>query len=238
MKHPFLLLAAVAALVVSCKIDRDYDLSKPLNTHMILARDLNIPIGNVGSIPTSTLMFLLGMEYISFDEEGHIVLDFTDNPEMVFQFDIKGLNVNVSYELDRAFGFILDMDVTNTSPFSFSVDVSFLDSEANIIPTFHPLVSGGVASGSVASPSGSHLMLDVSAEKVVPFDGLRFSFRFNGGSMVGGKHVVQDDEVISFHSLRMNLPEGIPFDPDGIDDIKPYWSIVDFIIGLGKNKDK
>lgn len=144
MKRPLLILAAATALLVSCKIDRDYDLEKPLNTRMILFKDLNIPIGNVGAIQASTLMFLLGTDYITFNDDGHLVLDFTDNPEMVFQFDIKGLKVNVNYEMEKAFGFILDMDVTNTSPFSFSVEASFIDSLGTVIPTYHPLISGGV----------------------------------------------------------------------------------------------
>lgn len=220
-----LIFAAAAALLVSCRIDRGYDLEKPLDTRMILVKNLNIPIGNVGSIPASTLMFLLGTDYISIDDDGHIVLDFTDDPEMVFQFDIKGLNVNVNYEMERAFGFILDMDVANSSPFSFSVEASFLDSLGTVIPTYHPLISGGVGSGSVASPSSSHLMLDVSAEKLVPFDGIRFSFSFDGGALVGKKHVVEENEILSFHTLRLNLPEGVPFDPAWINDIIPYWSI-------------
>ena len=232
MKRPLLILAAATALLVSCKIDRDYDLEKPLNTRMILFKDLNIPIGNVGAIPASTLMFLLGTDYITFNDDGHLVLDFTDNPEMVFQFDIKGLKVNVNYEMEKAFGFILDMDVTNTSPFSFSVEASFIDSLGTVIPTYHPLISGGVGSGSVTRPSSSHLMLDVSAEKLVPFDGLRFSFRFDGGDLVGKKHVLDDDEILSFHTLRFNLPEGVPFDPAWINDIVPYWSIFNIFFNL------
>ncbi len=71
MKRILFCLAAVAALATSCKIDRDYDLDRPIDTHMVL----------------------LGNDYISFDENGNIVLDFTDNPELVFQFDLKGLKM-------------------------------------------------------------------------------------------------------------------------------------------------
>ena len=235
MKRLFILLAFVSVLAVSCTVDRDYDLNKPLNTHMILLKNFNIPLGNVGDIPANSLLFLAGLEYLSFDEEGHMVLDFSENPEFVFQFDIKGLNVNVAYELDRAFGFILDMDISNTSPFAFDVDVSFLDKEANVIPTFHSLINGSVIPGTPTSPSDSHVMLDISAEKVVPFDGLRFSFRFSGGIMDGKRVVVTDDEFISFHTLRVNLPEGLPFDIDWLNTIKPYWNIVNLIIELFKD---
>lgn len=73
MKRLLFLLAFVSVLTVSCTVDRDYDLNKPFNTHMILLKNFNIPLGNVGDIPASSLLFLAGLEYISF-EDGHLVL--------------------------------------------------------------------------------------------------------------------------------------------------------------------
>ena len=84
----------MAALATSCKIDRDYDLDRPVDTHMVL----------------------LGNDYISFDENGNIVLDFTDNPELAFQFYLKGLKMKNRIDLDSPFGLVIDMDIANPSP--------------------------------------------------------------------------------------------------------------------------
>lgn len=93
MRRILFCLAAVAALATSCKIDRDYDLDRPVDTHMVL----------------------LGNDYISFDENGNIVLDFTDNPELVFQFDLKGLKMKNRIDLDSPFGLVIEMDIANPS---------------------------------------------------------------------------------------------------------------------------
>lgn len=96
----------MTALATSCKIDRDYDLDRPVDTHMVL----------------------LGNDYISFDENGNIVLDFTDNLELVFQFDLKGLKMKNRIDLDSPFGLVIDMDIANTTPFSFTVEATMIDS--------------------------------------------------------------------------------------------------------------
>ena len=128
MKRILFCLAAVAALATSCKIDRDYDLDRPVDTHMVLAKDLAIPLGDLGSLSAEALMVLLGNDYISFDENGNIVLDFTDNPELVFQFDLKGLKMKNRIDLDSPFGLVIDMDIANTTPFSFTVEATMIDS--------------------------------------------------------------------------------------------------------------
>lgn len=78
--------------------------------------------------PVDTHMVLLGNDYISFDENGNIVLDFTDNPELVFQFDLKGLKMKNRIDLDSPFGLVIDMDIANTTPFSFTVEATMIDS--------------------------------------------------------------------------------------------------------------
>ena len=86
-------------------------------------------VGVINASPLSnTHMVLLGNDYISFDENGNIVLDFTDNPELAFQFYLKGLKMKNRIDLDSPFGLVIDMDIANTTPFSFTVEATMIDS--------------------------------------------------------------------------------------------------------------
>ena len=229
-----LLLVLAAGLLPSCKVDKAYDLDQPIDTHVRLIKGLTIPIGDVGKIDTKTMMVILGSDYISYDEEGHVVLDFTENPELVLEFDIKGLNMHHSYSFGGPVGVDLDMEVGNTSPFAFSLEASFIDDAGKLVPAYNPLIKGEVESGHPDDPSFSYITLSATVKEIVPFDGIRFRFHFHGGELVGKKYTVTDQESLTFNGLKAHLPEGLEFDTDWWAALKPYLTFVKLIFKSGK----
>lgn len=225
LKNPLLLVAMMLALV-ACRIDKTYDLDQPVDAKMVLVKELAIPIGDIGGIDTKTLMILLGEENISIDEQGNVVLDFTENPELLIQFDIKGLNIQARYDPIRPIGLSLDLGVENTSPFSFEIEASLIDDAGEIIKSYEPLISGSVSGGRVGAPSYSTVSVSCMAKQVVPFDGLRFYFHFHGGDLAGKKYIVKPEETLTFKDLKLRVPEGIPMEPKWFKEIKPYLSLV------------
>ena len=229
-KKSLLALFLLPVLLLSCRVNPDYDLSQGIDTRMVLARGITFPIGDVGGvIQAESLMFLIGEDHITRNEDGRIVLDFTDNPEFVIQFDITGFRMNQRVDFYEPTGLSVKLDVENSSPFSFDVQVAFIDSLARIVPAYKALIEGGVASGSPGKPSTSAVTVSAFAESIVPFDGLRFSFRFGGGSLAGTKYVLTDNDVMAFRGLKLCLPNGFPMDPDWLDYIKPVISVIQII---------
>ena len=237
MRKALVFLIAVLPLTVSCKIDRDYDLDRPVDTHMVLAKNLAIPLGDLGSLSTETLMILLGSDYISFNEDGNVVLDFTENPELVFQYDLTGLKMKNRIELDAPFGLQLDMDISNTSPFSFKVEAVIIDSLGAVVKGYRPIIKGGVESGAPGQPSISDLSISATADDIIPFDGVRFNFHFGGGDLAGQKYVVTKDENLTIKTMSLSLPEGVPISPEWIAIANPLIKFVKLFTAKG-NKDE
>ena len=230
----YLLLAVLSLTAVACKVNKDYDLEQDIDPKMVIVKELTVPLGNVGKIDTKTLMILLGEENISVDEQGNVVLDFTDDPELLIQFDIKGLNIRARYDPVRPIGLGLDLEVLNSSPFSFQAEAVFIDDQARVVKEYEPLITGSVDGGSVLSPSYSIISLNCMARQIVPFDGIRFFFHFHGGELAGTKYVVKSDETLAFQNLRLSVPDGIPLEPQWIKAIKPYLSMVSLLFGKDK----
>ena len=232
---PFL-FAALMLSMTACKIDKAYDLDQPVDAEMVIVRELTVPIGDVGGIDTKTLIVLLGKEYISYDEQGNVVLDFTENPELLIQFDIKGLNIRSRYNPIRPILFSLELGVENTSPFSFEIEAVLIDSTGEAVKVYDPVIDGTVTGGHAGAPSYSSLSLRCMTSAIEPFDGIRFRFHFHGGDLAGKKYVVKSDETLSFRNLKFHIPDGIPMEPQWIKMIKPYLSLVTLL--FDKDKDE
>lgn len=223
-------LLLLSCLLTSCHVNKDYDLNGEIDARMVLARGITFPIGDVGGvIKAQSLMFLIGSNHIYRDEEGRIVLDFTDNPEFAIQFDITGFQIKQHVDFYEPVGLSVKMDVENSSPFAFELQVAFIDSTATIIPEYKALIDGKVDSGSPGNPSKSAIAVSAFADSIVPFDGLRFSFRFNGGSLAGQKYVLTDDDVLAFKCLKLQLPNGFPMEPEWLNYIRPVISVIQLI---------
>lgn len=223
-------LLLLSALLPSCKVNEEYDLSRDISSRMVFARGITFPIGDGGgTIKAESLMILIGSEHISRNEEGKIVLDFTCNPEFAIQFDITGLRMNQYVEFYEPVGLGLIMDVENSSPFAFDLQVAFIDSTATIIPEYKALIQGEVTSGRPGNPSKSAITVSAFADSIVPFDGLRFSFHFNGGSLAGTKYVLTDDDIMAFKGLRLQFPNGFPLEPEWLNYVRPVISVIQII---------
>lgn len=225
-----IIAAALTVLPLSCNINRDYDFDKGVDTQVVLAKNLTVPIGDAGSVKTEKMVLLLGYEAVSTDENGDIVLDFSQNNEIVFQFDIAHLGVDFSNDLAYPFAFVLGMDVTNTSPLSFGVSVSLLDSLKQAVPAYRPLVSSRIAAGSADSPTVSPLEVNVVAKRLDPFDCIRFTLSVSAEGIGSTKYTLSDSDRIEFNSLRLSFPEGIPMSMSWIKDMSPYVMMMGFFI--------
>ena len=229
-KRTMVALLLLSALLASCKVNREYDLKQDINARMVLARGITFPIGDVGgTIKAESLMFLIGSENISRNEDGKIVLDFTENPEFVIQFDITGFRMNQHVDFYEPVGLSLKMDIENSSPFAFDLQVALIDSTATIVPEYKSLIEGGVNSGRPGNPSKSAITVSAFADCIVPFDGLRFSFHFSGGDLAGTKYVITDDDVLAFKGLKLRFPNGFPLEPQWLDYVKPVISVIQII---------
>ena len=226
----WLILPLLVTLAVSCKVNKDYDLEKPLNLQMLLARNLTFPIGDVGGVlRADQVMYLLGEEYIEKDADGHIVLNFTESHEFALEFDIKGIRMNQTFDFQAPAGISLKMDVENTSPFSFEMEVSFIDTLGAVVPEYAPIIYGKVDEGRPRDPSKSAIEVAAFAQKIVPFDGLRFRFHFRGGDFTGDKYVLTEEDTIRFRALKIKLPNGFPIEPDWIKFLQPVINVAKLV---------
>ena len=222
--------ALMLAAPLSCTINRDYDFKKGVDTNVVLAKNLVVPIGNAGSIDADKSVMVFGYDAVSYDEDGNIVLDFTSGEEISFQFDIDGLNVNLNQELSKKFSFLLEMDVANSSPFSYGVSVALLDSLDNVVEAYHPIVSGVLPAGSPEVPVISPLSIDVTADRLSPFDCIRFTLTLYPESLAGQKYTLSEDDQLVFNNLRISLPEGVPVDMAWLKKVMPYLRIIGFLL--------
>lgn len=226
----WLILPLLVGLAVSCKVNKDYDLDKPLNLQMLLARNLTFPIGDIGGVlRADQMMYLLGSEYIEKDADGHIVLNFSETHEFALEFDIKGIRMNQHLNFQAPAGISLKMDVENTSPFAFDIEVSFIDTLGVVVPEYAPILYGNVQEGRPQDPSTSAIEVAAFAQTIVPFDGFRFRFHFRGGEMVGDKYVLTEEDTLRFRALRIKLPNGFPIEPDWLSFLQPVINVVKLV---------
>ena len=119
---------------------------------------------------------------------------------------------------DKMTPMIFEMDVESTMPLSFELRAEIVDSLGNVVPEYAPVVQGSIVSGDAENPGCSTLSVSFLTKKIVPFDGIRFTFIVDSESQ-NGKPLNKNQSIV-FDNMRIVIPEGVTFDPAWLKYIK------------------
>ena len=157
--------------------------------------------------------FDVGLNYESylmdFNYKLELPMIFGENLQFVYIYDIDVEDVDFEAVVDNA---VLDLDLINSIPLSFDLEVQAIDTDGNPIDwlKFDIIPDIIVASGSQNAPVTTHLSLNFKSEKeYIQFSGLRYKITATAPSPEHLGVSLNKNQKIEFNNLSLSIPEGI-----------------------------
>ena len=157
--------------------------------------------------------FDVGLNYESylmdFNYKLELPMIFGENLQFVYIYDIDVEDVDFEAVVDNA---VLDLDLINSIPLSFDLEVQAIDTDGNPIDwlKFDIIPDIIVASGSQNAPVTTHLSLNFKSEReYIQFSGLRYKITATAPSPEHLGVSLNKNQKIEFNNLSLSIPEGI-----------------------------
>ena len=157
--------------------------------------------------------FDVGLNYESylmdFDYRLELPMVFGENLQFAYIYDVDVEDVDFEAVVDNA---VLDLDLINSIPLSFDLEVQAIDTDGNPIDwlKFDITPDVRVASGSQNAPVTTHLSLNFKSEReYIQFSGLRYKITATAPSPEHLGVSLNKNQKIEFNNLSLSIPEGI-----------------------------
>lgn len=157
--------------------------------------------------------FDVGLNYESylmdFNYRLELPMVFGENLQFAYIYDVDVEDVDFEAVVDNA---VLDLDLINSIPLSFDLEVQAIDTDGHPIDWLKFDITPGVrvASGKQNAPVTTHLSLNFKSEReYIQFSGLRYKITATAPSPEHLGVSLNKNQKIEFNNLSLSIPEGI-----------------------------
>lgn len=180
------------------------------------------------TIPETITFDNLDME---FDEQ-YTLLTPGHAFEFVFSYDLLaplafGKNFRLEYSTDFSDMAIdltdlqvkkatMSINAVSSMPFDILMDADAIDAEGNLLEDIEIIVEGSrkLSAGSIGNPSVSPVVLAISSDRPIAFDGLRLNVTASCNDTKYTGMSLNVNQGLEFRDIVLNLPEGITAEAD------------------------
>lgn len=140
-----------------------------------------------------------------------VPLSFSDNMKLVYEDDDQGWDEEFEkYNFNTV---EINLDVRSTVPLVLVPDADLTKADGSIFTNVEIKVVGEVASGSISSPSTSHLTITVHSkgENLAGLNGIRYKFTAKAGQNTSGL-VLNENQNLKFENIKVAIKGGVTVD--------------------------
>ncbi len=199
-------------LLLSCSVDKDYSLKKDINYEVNVGKQVQVPLGNLGTLRIRDLIFESAKAYFYNNEEKDWIFDPQGQILTNFQFGgyklagLAFLHIK-NYNLPEIRFY---MDITNTLPFDFKLDCYVTDSTGNKMPNVDSFITASIPAGTEEEPGETFAVLRIAKTQLSSeqsIDG--FCLTLTSPQMPGGAMLLSRKLGIGLKRVSVQLPEGV-----------------------------
>ena len=157
--------------------------------------------------------FNLGVSYqVQYEYLLNLPLTFGEELNIQYTFDVNTYDVDLEAGVSNS---ILNLELVNSLPITFDLDVQALDSEDNPIEWIEFDLDAKIASGTQDSPTVSPVVLTFKSHKEqISFAGLRFKVSATAASADHLGVSLNKNQGIELRNLTLSVPDGITINPE------------------------
>ena len=157
--------------------------------------------------PDQSALLVAGSEYgLSGQAVVDSPLSFTADSRMDLEIPIDDAKMELDVVgLKKA---VLNMEVTNTIPLSFSAEVSALSADGSTISSVSAKTDRAIAAGTAAAPVKTPLAVTLTTDGDLRFQGLRLKLSAASDPQVAGTHL-NKAQGLECRNLVLSLPDGV-----------------------------
>lgn len=213
---PKVLIPLLLCLLVSCSIDKDYDLKdENIDYEINAGSQVAVPIGSFTTLRINSLLSEHARQYFTKDDDSNFVYDPMGQVLTNFElghYELHGLEfINLGdFGIPEIKFYIV---FHNTLPFEFDLSSHVLDTLGNQIPDVVSVLENvTLAPGTAESPSTAEGILVISPKQTqsgLGFDG--FDIILKVKSMPTSSMFIDKHLGLALKNVRIQLPQGINF---------------------------
>lgn len=150
--------------------------------------------------------------FLRIESRLELPLAFGDEVNFEYTYDVDIEEVDFDSVADEI---VLNLDVVNSIPLSFDIEVQALDIEGYPIDWLKFDVADKVASGCQQAPVTTHLGMSIKTERdYIKFSGLRYIITASAPSSDHVGVQLNTNQKLEFNNIILNFPDGITIDLD------------------------